>query len=345
MTTRPVYGEYDAVVSGGGLAGLACALKLAQQGKRVGLVERRSVLGWEVVRARRVIADLTRLGAAEPRLALLLDVMKERPLWEGNTIYAPYAELLFDRWAAEAGVDLLLHGWSVGLMEQDGLVEGLIAGTREGYQELRAEVVIETGDAARLVQGQPELLEVALSGVRRAVLVTGGETQDGPGEVLLPSGRRAELRLLIEGRGLLDIDLQEKTVANRDLEYHGAVIEALTYLRSSVPGCENLKSMFMAEEEWKQPNVLLSTPTGGSTVGYLLTEGSEGLKSVAINTQALTAQGMRGLYMGGAWLSLFQEASTTEELQVWNRWLIGEAAAGAIQQASIVQASQSEVVN
>ena len=41
----PVYGEYDVLVAGGGVAGISAALAAARQGARVILIEREYVLG------------------------------------------------------------------------------------------------------------------------------------------------------------------------------------------------------------------------------------------------------------------------------------------------------------
>ena len=39
--------QYDVLIVGGGLAGVSCALRVAETGKSVLLVERRPALGWE----------------------------------------------------------------------------------------------------------------------------------------------------------------------------------------------------------------------------------------------------------------------------------------------------------
>lgn len=50
--------RYDVVISRGGLTCLVTGASLAGHGYKVAIVERRSTLGWEIARARRVFVRL-----------------------------------------------------------------------------------------------------------------------------------------------------------------------------------------------------------------------------------------------------------------------------------------------
>lgn len=71
-----------------------------------------------------------------------------------NVIVASVAELLCDRWVMQSGVDVLFHGWISQVSRESKRVDGLIVGTKEGYQKLAAPWVIETDGFGRLVNSQ-----------------------------------------------------------------------------------------------------------------------------------------------------------------------------------------------
>ncbi|MDF2671439.1 MAG: putative thiazole biosynthetic enzyme, partial [Paenibacillus sp.] len=106
-----VYGTYDVIVSGGGLIGLACATSLARLGCHVAIIERRSALGWEIGRARCSTVGLDQGTRKSPLIGEMVEELDRWSSREGG-VRASVAELLFDRWAMEAGIDVMFHGWS-----------------------------------------------------------------------------------------------------------------------------------------------------------------------------------------------------------------------------------------
>lgn len=75
----PVLGEADAVVVGGSLAGLACALELAGAGRSVWLVEPRTYMGRELTATLRPWLELPEDGTLPALIAHVL-VGAGRPL-------------------------------------------------------------------------------------------------------------------------------------------------------------------------------------------------------------------------------------------------------------------------
>ena len=89
---------YDVVVIGGGLAGLAAARRLKQQGASVVLLEARDRIGGRVHSERLQTGQVIDLGAqfigdGQTRISALVDevgLTRLAPPGEGATVYLPY---------------------------------------------------------------------------------------------------------------------------------------------------------------------------------------------------------------------------------------------------------------
>ena len=92
--------EFDVIVSGGGLTGVVCAVQLARSGRRVGLVERRGTLGWEIGRAG-VFLDLKRWSEHSPILRELEGRLAREKAEVGKALSAPVVEFVLDAWVME----------------------------------------------------------------------------------------------------------------------------------------------------------------------------------------------------------------------------------------------------
>jgi ribulose 1,5-bisphosphate synthetase/thiazole synthase len=233
--SMPIYGEYDAIVSGGGVIGVVCAATLAQAGKKVALVERRSLLGWEIGRARRLFTALPAALQISPYIQELARVIADWPQ-QTEVVQGPVAELVCDRWVMEAGVDVLFHGWSSEVIREHGVVRGLIVGTREGYQQLLAPLVIETDDAGRLIDANYKKTPLHGTVFRSLLLQNTSLTEDRELELEGDGGQRVILRPLSGNMSRADITLTSADVSQRDREYHTAILEAIHLIRQQAEG-------------------------------------------------------------------------------------------------------------
>ncbi|TMV45929.1 FAD-dependent oxidoreductase [Paenibacillus mesophilus] len=331
----PVYGTYDAIVSGGGLIGIACATALARSGSKVAIVERRSAHGWEIGRARCATAGLERTQADS---ALVGELTKELARWsrhDGGT-RSSVAELLFDRWAMEADVDVMFHGWSSKIALRDGAVAGLIAGTREGYRLLNAPLVIETEDHGRLIDEDYAKTALARK-VSRAFHMRNAKV-DGTKEIVLPDGHTLLLRSESEGRARADIGLTALDSSGRNLEFHATIPEAVRAIREQVEGCGQAAVYYWAEEEWGGSAFRLEDgfPAEDRPIGHLLEPFNGSLRAAGLTAGDIAISRCKGLVLAGPWLPRYLAASTgqpaaeMQTLSVINRMLLGEAAASLI---------------
>ena len=121
---------YDLIVVGGGLAGVSCALRAAQAGRRVLLVERRPALGWESTWA----GQLDFSGAHSPVAKRIVDEIDRVGGLRGNTADGPIIEIALDRLLREAGVSVLLYSYPVRLIYEDAYAFGVLFASRCGEQ-------------------------------------------------------------------------------------------------------------------------------------------------------------------------------------------------------------------
>lgn len=339
----PVYGSYDIVVSGGGLAGAVCAAALARAGKKVALVERRSALGWEIGRARRIFVGLDNAKSVSVYIRELLDGLNEKSRYRGGVVNAPFAELIFDRWVMDAGVDVLFHGWVSELRDNGGSTVGstvgLVVGTKEGYQRMDAPLIVETDDFGRLI-GKEYARTRLRSGAVRSVLVCDCESAVEK-EYTLPDGRKFTVRPQTDGLATVDIVLSAETAEERDREFYASLEETLEFMRRSAEGMSAAKVVFLAEEEWRTPAFCLAEERlfrgEPAAIGTLLSDEDGVLKPRALCANQIALPDRPGVVYAGPWLPAVREASDTEEAEVLNRMLLGEATASFINSHSNVK--------
>lgn len=367
----PVYGEYDVIVSGGGLIGTTCAVALARSGQRVALVERRSALGWELVRARKVWSGQSGEQTAPVSSGFLTALSHAARLGSerGGGFNAPAVELELDRWVMDAGVDAMFHGWSRNITESGGRVDGLVVGTREGYTRLLAPLVVETDDSGRLIDA--DIPRLAVSGPIWRSCLLHDASLSGIRVIERENGCRISLRPLSENLCRADISLKGEDLQSRDMEFHAALPDALRLVRA-VGGCETAKLHYLAEEEWSQPGFRLSAealPNGGASAEQASEQVSEQVPEQTANRNAeaetvfgqllrgaphspertlgLTARHIavsrnKGLVLGGPWLPCYLDASAgNEEAEVINRVLLGEAIAAYARQSVLFASNRS----
>ncbi|OUS70797.1 hypothetical protein B1748_27815 [Paenibacillus sp. MY03] len=335
IADEAVYGEYDVIVSGGGLIGLVCATAMARTGQRVALVERRNALGWEIGRARRMFVERDQEHAASPYVREFLNHMDDRP-GQKKGFHAPFAELIFDRWAMEAKVDVLFHSWAARIAEESGQVVGLYIGTREGYRLLKAPLVIETDEPGRLIDTDYIRRQISQPVVRSLLL--GGVALNEMKEMLLPAGNRAILRPLSSNQSRADIELKADATVNANHDYFAMIDQVIGHIREQVDGAADAKVIYLAEEAWRLPEFQLEEGffEGDAPIGRLLAKEQRAERDAGRDVQStvellaghMICSRSRGLLLAGPWIPCYLAASSDSESRaVLNRFLLGEAVA------------------
>jgi hypothetical protein len=173
--TTEVCGEYDVIVAGGGVAGVAAALAAARHGAKTMLLEKQVVLGGLATAGHIVIylplcdgmGNKVVGGIAEELLweSLRYGGGNLPPEWEGRPnrvatqrryqteFNAPAFVLALDRVIGEAGIDLMLDTIFCLPVMENGCCRAVIVENKSGRQAYLCRAVVDaTGDADVLVR-------------------------------------------------------------------------------------------------------------------------------------------------------------------------------------------------
>jgi len=157
----PVKGEYDVIVAGGGLGGIAAAIAAARTGAKTLLIERNTFVGG-VATAGMCCSIFNCYYTADHRLGpqgipveiadALADAMGYGKRWhkhKGHIIYdIERGKLVLQQMLEDAGVDLLLDTQIAGAVVDANTVKGVIVENKSGRDAWLARVVVDaTGDA------------------------------------------------------------------------------------------------------------------------------------------------------------------------------------------------------
>ena len=159
----PVRGEWDVIVCGGGLGGVAAAVSAARAGARTLLVERHSFLGGVATAGMCCSIFNTYYTGGEPRRLATTGVALEVAeavaqatgygrRWhahKGHIIYdIERAKLVLQELVSSAGAELLLQTWLADTIVTDGVLRGVVVESKSGREALLAKVLADaTGDA------------------------------------------------------------------------------------------------------------------------------------------------------------------------------------------------------
>jgi ribulose 1,5-bisphosphate synthetase/thiazole synthase len=162
----PIVRNYDAIVAGGGSAGIGAAVAAGRLGAKTLLIERNSSLG-----GMSTGAMIPHFGAPSDSLSgYLKEVVDElltlRAAQTGP--FVPYdleaLKSIYLRDVLRAGADVLFYTWVVDAIVDGNQVEGVIVENKSGRQAILARVVIDaTGDGdvaafagAKFQKGRPD---------------------------------------------------------------------------------------------------------------------------------------------------------------------------------------------
>ena len=162
---------YDIAVIGGGLCGFASAVKAAQNGKKVLLVERRPALGWESTWACQLDFD----GASSSIARRIGDELSKAGGLRQNRVDAPILEMVLDRLAERAGISVLLYSYPVRLIFEDDAAFGVVIGNKSGEQIIRARAIVDATEEALLWRQTGVQAKKSIPPARQAVFFNHAE--------------------------------------------------------------------------------------------------------------------------------------------------------------------------
>ncbi len=145
-SVRPFDTLYDVAVFGGGLSGTACALALARAGRRVMLIERRPLLGFEITSA--FACDLRWTDSSAVR-TVYRALNAARGL-RADRVDPVVTEVVLDQLVERHGIALLLYSQPTAVYRSHNSVSAVTVGNKQGEQTLRARVYVDATDQATL---------------------------------------------------------------------------------------------------------------------------------------------------------------------------------------------------
>ena len=167
----PIFHETDVVVVGGGPAGFAAAVSAARTGAKVALVERYGSLGGLFTNGMVLIVLATSACRGGKWNLVTRGVCEEFMLRAGKlgkifcnppeptypkkhwlpTIDPEAAKVIMDEMIAENKVEMFFHSWGVDVIQDGGVVKGVVFESKQGRQAILAKQVVDcTGDADML---------------------------------------------------------------------------------------------------------------------------------------------------------------------------------------------------
>lgn len=157
----PIAGEYDVVVAGGGLAGVAAASAAARTGARTAMIEAQSFAGgvatatMEATMCRHFYSRTGEIAAGGRPLEFVKRLVKMGAAtrnWPSHNFHITFdielAKLAMDEMLEDAGVDIFYSTKVTDALVKDRRLCGIVISNRSGNQVMHAGCVVDaTGDA------------------------------------------------------------------------------------------------------------------------------------------------------------------------------------------------------
>ena len=143
----PVYGEYDVVVVGGGMAGTGAALAAAKQGAKVMLVENTSALGGIATMG---LVNIPLDFVSGVGMEFFDELDKINGLRKRNSDPEKH-KLVFDRLVHKYGCDVLLVTPLIDTIVEGNAGKGIIVHTKKGKQAILGKTFVDASGDSDLV--------------------------------------------------------------------------------------------------------------------------------------------------------------------------------------------------
>ncbi len=143
----PVYGEYDVVVVGGGMAGTGAAIAAAKQGAKVMLVENTSALGGIATMG---LVNIPLDFVCGVGMEFFEEMDKINGLRKRNSDPEKH-KLVFDRLVHKYGCDVLLVTPLIDTIVEGNAVKGIIVHTKKGKQAILGKTFVDASGDSDLV--------------------------------------------------------------------------------------------------------------------------------------------------------------------------------------------------
>ncbi len=137
---------YDVAIIGGGLCGVACAIKLAYEGKKVIIIERRPALGWESTYA----CQLDFSGTCNTVAQSIVEKLNSVGGFKNNITDSPILEIVLDRFIKDMDISLLLYSYPVRMIYEDYIAYGVVIGNKSGERIIHAGAIVDATEEAVL---------------------------------------------------------------------------------------------------------------------------------------------------------------------------------------------------
>ncbi|MBB6734791.1 FAD-dependent oxidoreductase [Cohnella zeiphila] len=148
----PVLYEADAAVIGGSFAGIACALRLAECGLRVVVVEPRTYLGRELTATLRPWLELSeeeeKASLPDPIRHVLALSEAMRPSDEVRPLHADRLKRSLEDLLAGRSIELLYASLPTAVLERQGRTVGLEIANKSGRQAIECRFVVDATETA-----------------------------------------------------------------------------------------------------------------------------------------------------------------------------------------------------
>ena len=135
--------EYEVAVIGGGLCGVAAALSVAEQGRRVLLVEKRASLGWEITSAFELDLKDIHLNCPKSVMQSFLSKLRDVGGLRNDCADPAIVEMLLGRLVTKVKCGLLLYTRPVKTLRGVDGISGMVVGNKNGEMTIRARIFVD----------------------------------------------------------------------------------------------------------------------------------------------------------------------------------------------------------